>query len=121
MLTGTQWLRAVEAVRRWEFLDSLSMSAAPVYFYLSGLAWGSLGLLIFAGLWQGREATPRMLRFTSIAFTVYYWADRMLVASSPLRKSGWIPTAIVMIALLAAIFWILSRPKTQGFFGEKNE
>jgi hypothetical protein len=121
MLTGIQILRVWEAIRRWDFLESLSLSVPPVYFLLSGLVWTALGLLIAGGLWRGKPAAPRLLRWTSLAFTVYFWLDRMAIAASSLRRSGWGLTAVVMIFLLAVIFWVLSRPGTHRYFGEKNE
>jgi len=121
MVTGLQWLRVDQSVRQWQFLHTLDLPVAPIYFYLSGLVWGGLGLLAFVGIWRREPYAPAMLRWTSAAFTVYYWADQMLMQASPLRKNAWPFTAAASLLCLAAVFWILARPHARRYFGDKYE
>jgi hypothetical protein len=60
------------------------------------------------------------MQVSAIGYAAFYWLDRLLVADPSAIASRWPFALALTIVLLACIFWVLSRPKTQLFF-QKNE
>jgi len=119
ILAGINLLRFIEALRQWQFLSTL-LPISPLYLALSGLAWGGLGLSIVWGLWSGFRWAARALRWAALAYTLYYWIDR-LTLSSPVAETNWLFAAVTNALILSLIFWILSRRKAKVFFGELHD
>lgn len=72
------------------------------------------------GLWRGYEWTPQVTILAALAYTLYYWLDRLLISNSA-GNQNW-PFAIVLnITLVILIYWVLSRRKARAFFGELHE
>ena len=121
MLTGLQFVRLYNTILKWDYLQTLPLSVAPLFFAVSGLIWGLVALGMWWGLWRGKNWSVSYSRYAAILFTIYYWIDQLLLRNNPLRKTSF-PFAIGMtLILLATTLWILSRPKAQLFFGETHE
>ena len=121
MLTGIQFVRLYNTLSKWDYLHTLSLSVPPVFFAITGMIWGTIGLALWWGLWRGKSWAVRHTRIAAIVFALYYWIDRLFLMINPLRVTSY-PFAIGMtFILLAATMWILSRPKAQLFFGEIHE
>jgi hypothetical protein len=54
-------------------------------------------------------------------YGLYYWMERWLVESNPLRTTNWPFTLAATIILFILVFWILSRKAVKSYFGENNE
>ena len=116
ILASLSWLRLVEVIRRWSFLQSLTPSPPVLYLAITGLIWGLLGTCLVWGLILGRWWAPRLMQISALGYAAYYWLDRLLIANSSAIVSRW-PFALgLTIALLVFTFWVLSRSKTQLFF-----
>ena len=118
IITALNWLRLIEVIHGWTFLQTLS--PAPLMFYLAiiGLFWGLLGAILVWGLFLGRSWSTRLMKGAAICYALYYWLDRLWVANSSAISSRW-PFALgLTIVLLSLTFWILSRPKSQQFFNQ---
>jgi len=120
ILASLGWLRLVEVIRRWEFLQSLTPSPPVLYLGITGLISGLLGVFLVWGLFLGRWWTPRLMLVSAFGYTAYYWLDRLLIADSSAIVSRWPFALALTIAFLAYTFWVLSRPQTRLFF-QKNE
>ena len=121
ILAVLHFTRLVSTISRWEYLETLWLSVPLIYFVLSGLIWGLSAGVLGIGLWRGRNWAIRYTHYGAIAFTVYYWVDRLFLSIDPLRKTNFKFSLGATVFLLAIIYWILSRPKAQLFFGEENE
>jgi len=116
ILASLSWLRLVEVIRRWSFLQSLAPSPPVLYLAITGLIWGLLGTCLVWGLFLGRWWAPRLMQISALGYVTYYWLDRLLIADSSAIASRW-PFALgLTITLLAFTFWTLSRPKSRLFF-----
>jgi len=108
-------LRCWQAFAQRHFLSEL-LSISPMYLALSGLFWGLMGLPLFWSLWKGKNWAPRLALSASVAYSLYYWVDRLLLKMGV--TYGNIPfTLIANLAILGLIYWILSRKKAITFFG----
>ncbi len=117
IITGIYLIRFVQTLQLWDFLSGLP-DVSPVYLAITGLFWTLAGLLLVWGLWRGRPGTPRATRIAVLAFTLYYWLNRLLLANASEDFVNWPFTAAGIIILITICFWILSRPKVRTFFGE---
>jgi hypothetical protein len=120
ILTSLNWLRLIEVIRGWKFLQSLTPAPPVLYLAIMGLFWGLVGAILVWGLFLGRAWSPRLMRNAAVSYALYYWLDRLLVADSSAISSRW-PFALGMtIVLLAFTYWNFSRQKTQQFFNRSE-
>ena len=113
-------VRFGQAALHWDFLSGLP-AAAPLYIALSGLVWGILALFLAWGIFKGRGWAPFYARLGVLAYAGYFWLDRWLVQQSPERWTNW-PFLLGMTALLGGwTFWVLSRPLSRSYFGERHD
>ena len=116
IITAFSWLRLIEVIRRWNFLQSITPSPPILYLAITGLIWGLLGASLIWGLFLGRAWAPRLMQVSALVYAAYYWLDRLLVADPSAMASRWPFALSLTIVLLAFTFWVLSRPKAQLFF-----
>jgi hypothetical protein len=111
-------LRFIEVIRLWSFLKE-HLSIPPLYLALSGAAWGGVGLFIAWGLWRGKRRMSTFVVFFVLAYSIYYWIDRLWVVAE--KAANW-PFAVgVNIALLSFVFLTLRRSQARAFFGDLHE
>jgi hypothetical protein len=129
-ITGLNWLRFILAISRWQFLSSLP-GVSPLYIVLTGLIWGIVGLPLFWSLWRGLSWAPRLVQAIMLTYAAYYWLDKVFLAErlalspqesvSAFLPLNW-PFTITITALIFLVtVWVLSRPDTKAFFGERHE
>jgi hypothetical protein len=120
IITSTNLVRFIDALSEWDFLSSLPR-VSPAYLAASGLLWTLVGLPLMWALWRGHPQAPKAARILALAYTLYYWLDRILVESAVGRPANW-PFAVgLTIVLLIFIFCILSTSKPRSFFGEIDD
>jgi hypothetical protein len=113
--------RLVSALQQWDYLSTLPLSVSPAYFLATGLIWSIFPLLVMWGvLARKRWALKAVAGFTGL-YGLYYWMERWLVESNPLRITNWPFTLAATIILFILVFWILSRKAVKNYFGENNE
>jgi hypothetical protein len=115
-----QILRLVQAVQDWALLASL-LSYLPVYLALGGLVWAGVGLPLAWGLWRNKGWALRSTGWALLAYSAYYWVDRLVLPSYPGRNSNWEFAAGMNLLILAWSFWTLSRQKQKVTLGEVYE
>ena len=108
-----------QAVLNWEFYKEL-LPLSPLYLAMSGLIWGLAGLPLVWGLWFGHAWAPRSTLFFALAYTLYYWLDRLLLSTNA-GGSNWPFAVVTNVSLILIIYWILYRPRAKAFFGVAND
>lgn len=112
-------LRFVLAVRLWGFLSGLP-HVLPGYQALTGLLWGLLGLVLFAGLWAGWRPALLLLRLGALAYVAYAWFDRLVMTSNGLGENFLFAIA-ASLATLVWVVWVSTRRRVRTWFGEAYE
>ncbi len=112
-------IRFLFSLFQWEFLNEI-LPVSPAYLAVSGLVWSLVLLTQAWGLWRGYSWAPRLTLVTSLAYTLYYWLDRLYLTTN-YGGQNWPFVLVFNIILLASIYWILSGRKTRAFFGELYE
>jgi hypothetical protein len=118
-ITAANLVRLVQAIQQWQFLTEL-LSVSPLYLAASGFIWTTAGLVLAWGLWRGRRWAPGLMRLFALAYSLYYWLDRLLLRTAG-PGSNWPFTAVANLVLLIFIFRVLSRPRVKKYFGTEPE
>lgn len=113
---GINLLRFVEAVRQWRFLETL-LGVHPLYLAASGLVWGTVWIVLTGGLWEGRRWAPLATRLAALAYSLYYWTDRLLLSAGGLR-TNWPFSAGLNLLLLMAVFLVFQGRRERAFFAK---
>jgi len=116
-IAGLNFLRLVEAVLQWKFLNSLA-GVYPVYLALTGFIWASFGLPLFWGLWRGHAKAAQFAPGYLLVFALYYWLDRIGVANHTITLTNWPVTAVITVVGLAYTFWALRTRASKNYFSE---
>jgi hypothetical protein len=113
---GFNLLRFWNAYRDYEFLSGL-LPFSPLYLVLGGLFWGLTGLVLFYGLWLGKQWAPDLTRIAAFVYTLYFWLDRIFLTSLGIGVN-WLFVLIVNIIILILVLWILNRDNARRYFGD---
>ncbi len=113
-------MRLDQSLVDWRNLEAL-LPVSPAYLAVTGLVWGVLGLLAAWRLWQGQAWARWFGLGFVIAFSVYYWIDRLLLPGYPGRNANWMFSAGINLLLVSLSFWILNRPRARNYFEATHE
>ena len=113
---GFNLLRSWNAYREFEFLSGL-LPFSPLYLVMGGLFWGITGLVLFFGLWLGKQWAPTLTRIAAVVYTLYFWLDRILLTSTGIGVN-WLFVVIVNVIILTLVFWVLNRNNARRYYGE---
>jgi hypothetical protein len=113
-------IRFIQAISLWKILMGLP-GLSPVYLASSGLLWTLLGLPLAWGLWRGNVRAPAAARIICVAYFVYEWVERFIMARMGNELANWPFFLAVTLLSLGVIFWGLSRGNVKAFFGERHE
>jgi hypothetical protein len=111
-------LRFMLAINLHEFVDSLP-TALPYYQAISGFIWAVIGLTLFWALWRGFNWAGRLTLGFTVAYALYYWLDRLVIARGVVTGDNWFLPASVTAALIAYNFLALSNLKARAFFSNR--
>jgi uncharacterized membrane protein (DUF2068 family) len=114
MISGIHLLRFIQTIRQWEFLGEL-LSISPLYLAATGLFWGGVGLILAWGLWRGRRWAPVLTLSAALAYSLYYWLDRLLL-SGERPGTNWPFATAANVVLLFLSTWILTHRRARAFF-----
>lgn len=119
IFAGINLIRVVASLQQREFLAGL-LPVSPLYLSISGLVWLVVGLILAGGLLLGRHWAIRATLVGVLAYSLYNWLDRLLLAA---EKPGynWLFLVVTNLLLLGIVFWILNNRKAKIFFGELND
>ena len=120
LIGGINFIRLILSLRQWNFLNDL-LSVSPIYLTISGAIWFLISLTILWGISRRERWTLSILCLSCVAYTIYYWADRILVTESANILKNNFFAIFITLGLLATILWILSRENVKEYFGAANE
>jgi len=120
IVAGMNLARLAQAVREWNYLESL-LPVSPAYLAVTGLVWGVLGLLAAWRMWQGQLWSRWFGLAFIVAFSAYYWIDRLFLPGYPGRNANWMFSAGLNLLVIAWSALTLTRPKVKRYFEATNE
>lgn len=102
-------------------LPDLPYAVPVAYLLLRNAVWGTWGLLAALSAFFGMHWAPRLISWGGLAFLVWYWIDRLLLARSPYARSS-APLAIGLSVLgIMGVAWVLTRASTRRYFQESDQ
>jgi hypothetical protein len=107
--------RLLAAIRLWLFLEEI-LPFSGLYLIATGLIWAGFGLPLSWGLWRGLSWAPGFCRISAVAYLIYYWLDRLLLANHPGREANLPFAAGASLVGILLVYWILSRRSSKAFF-----
>ena len=118
-------IRLVQSLLLWNFLVEVLPTHGlyphlSMYLALSGLFWGSTGLILVWGLWRGLRWAPWFTCLAVLAYSVYYWIDRLWISADH-GQSNWPFSVGLNILCLSYALWTLFFSKARLFFGDLHE
>jgi hypothetical protein len=105
-LTAWQAIRLQTALAWYDVLGEFAPVPGPLYTALSGAAWLLVGAFVLWCLWQKKPWTAEVLLGAALAYSVWYWVDR-LVLQAP--HANW-PFMLLVNVILLAYVLALSLP-----------
>lgn len=119
--TGLQILRAWAMLSNWDFFSSLPLSLPPIFFVVSGLFWGGLGIWLLRGVWLGKAWAPRFVGWVALLFAGFGQLDRTILQSKGPQTVTWPFDVFLTIAMLVLVFASLALPQVRAYFGADHE
>lgn len=116
-LAGINLLRFVVSLQQRRFLAEI-LPISPLYLTTTGLIWGLIGAILALGLWAGWRWSVLGTALVSLAYSLYYWFDRLFVVAEGVGRN-WLFALAVNLVLLAVVYWCLMNRKAKAFFGVK--
>ncbi len=95
------WLRFVEGISGWMFLQEIGPAVLPLYLGVSGLIWGITGIVAAFGIWFHQRWALILLACGVGIFTIWYWLDRIILSANPDANSNWIFSLVMTGGFLA--------------------
>ena len=115
-ITAWNGIRAVEAIVTWNLL--VRFDGDPVYILASGLLWLIAGLILLAGIADGRTFAWRAALVLSVLYMFWYWFDRLAIQVSP--AANWMFSAVVSTIVFALFNVFLFWPSSRAFFRRRT-
>jgi hypothetical protein len=113
-------LRLLQTIQNWDFLADL-LNISPAYLLLSGLIWTVVGFPLALGIWRGWRLAYYLSPVILLSYSLYFWADRLLLSGYPERQQNWPFVAALNLIIIVWSLWVLTRPKAMAYFGELHE
>ena len=125
LIASLNLIRLVQSLLLWNFLVEIFPSYGhypliPIYLALTGLLWGSTGLILTWGLWRGSRWVSLSTCLAALVYSIYYWIDRLWISASH-GQSNWHFSAGLNIFCLCYVLWTLFYSKARLFFGDLHE
>lgn len=118
-LSALNLIRFGAAIFQWNALAEFAPRPGPLYILLTGLVWAAVGFPLAIGLWLEHRNGYRAALPVSLAYSIYYWLDRLLLQERP-AQSNWLFALAVTIVLLSLATFVTFHPKTRNFFKRES-
>jgi hypothetical protein len=119
LFTIVSWFGFFEALQLRQFLQQLPLSVSPLYLLLRRAFWGLVGPALIWGLWFGYRWAWFAGQIVVLAYALFYWLDRLFLATSDVLASRLPFEAGLTIGLVLFCFGVLWLPASRRYFGFK--
>lgn len=85
-----------------DILAEFASRPGPLYIGITGAIWASLGLITLWGIKFRKSWTPRLLLGGALAFSAWYWTDRLLLQT---ERVNWLFTLVCNLLAFVSIYF----------------
>ncbi len=117
VLTAANAVKFAAGLSHYALLQTLPLSAPPVYLPASGAAWALAGAALAVGLWRRARLAYRATFPAALLYSLQFWLDRLLLAAAGAANLNWPFAAGLNLLALALLGWMLTRRQVSGYFG----
>jgi hypothetical protein len=110
------WFGLLDALRRWDFLQTLPLTVPLFYLVLRSALMAVFGLPLIWGLWIGRPWAWYATQIYAVVLVTFYWLDRVLVAQPAVIGERWpfmVAITLLELFLVTLALWL---PSGRRFF-----
>jgi len=111
------WAGLLDALRRWDTLQTLSLPVPVYYLAIRSAVPALLGVPLIWGLWVGQSWAWYATQISAVVLVLFYWLDRLLVAHPALISERWpfdLGMTLLELVLVCLALWL---PSGRRFFG----
>jgi hypothetical protein len=101
-------------------MPSLQLAIPSWYLSMTGGFWGISGLIVAYGLFRGRTWAPGLLLWGGLAFSAWFWIDRILYVRTDFGRGNWPAVAALTLLILGTLVWTLKRSDIKAYFQERD-
>lgn len=102
----------------WFRLPELELTVPRWYLPGRSLALGAGALVGAVGLFIGKNWSARYLRVLSVVYLLWFWADRLLIRSSPISRQA-LPFYGTLVSLgTLLLLWLLGWERVKAYVEE---
>jgi len=120
IVAGFYWIGTWPALSLWLNPSTVNFSIAPFVFVLQTVGWAILFTVTFWGLWRGKPWGARLYRGVTLFYFLVYWLQQIFLVQSDVRSANVFFLGFFSISYCLLSWWILSRPNSRVYFGEKH-
>lgn len=112
-------LQFILVVRSWRVISSLPLTLPPAFLMLEGLIWFITGLILFWGIWNGRNWGRPAGMIISLFYCLINWGVRIWSVPGAELSQRWIADLVFTLIGLGLATLALNHPASQKYFKEK--
>lgn len=117
-IASVHLIRFIQAILQWDFQVEVA-AVSPLYLVSTGVIWVVVAFPLGWGLLYGKTWSARVVFYTALVYTLYYWLDRIFVAQDILVASRSSPVPFMIgfnFIILAFMVWALRSKKGMAYF-----
>jgi hypothetical protein len=92
-----------------------------LYLIVRGVILTLFSVILGVSLWRGITWAPLVARWSVIILVLWYWLEEMVLINPDFRGDNLLFMAAVTVFIILFPWWVLSRPPSRAFFGEKHD
>ncbi|MFO8036048.1 MAG: hypothetical protein R6U57_05430 [Anaerolineales bacterium] len=114
-------LKMSQALIHWDLLQTLPLSASPLYLALHGFLWGTVGAAVTFMLWKGLPWARRITLILALLYSLWFWVDAAWVKAPEVFRTRWPFNLAVTLAGLSLVTAAVYLPSSRAYFQEMRD
>lgn len=116
LISLSHLLRFILVLSNWQILEQLPLKISPLYLNLDGIIWGTAGVVLTWGLWQGSSSAWIWTQVLALLYAAACWADLLWAAPPSLQSTRWPLNLLLTILGLGFVYFTLYMKASQEYF-----
>ena len=111
-------LQFTQIISRWMVISSLPLRLSPTFLAAEGLAWFIAGLILFRGVWKGRNRARIIGKLLCLIYCLEKWGIMIWATPRAELVQRWPADLFITLAGLGLAYLALNGPASQLYFKE---